>query len=233
MKEMPKFKPLLVVSATAGDGKKTRLESCKQSLKDQANFKIVTNNTNGLPKVYNTALTKKNEQKHDIAVFVHDDVYIDDLKLRGKLYKSMFVDDYDIVGIAGASTCKIQHPALWHLMSDRESWSGCVYHPSGGTESMQIIATNFGPVPKRCVLLDGVFLAVNIAKVRKAKWRFNDNYKFHHYDIASCIDANNKQLKLGTAPIHIIHDSPGLRSIEDEEWSNSEQQFLKEYSKHD
>ena len=115
-----KLKPLLIVSATQEEtAKTTRLHASSASFKDQAEFKFITKNTQGLPKVYNKFLTKKVEEKHDIVVFCHDDLYIDDVKLRGKLYKSIFADGYDIVGLAGASTCQIDMdtPSLWHLMS--------------------------------------------------------------------------------------------------------------------
>lgn len=225
------LKPILIVSCTQNETwKDTRLGSCKASLENQAKFKFVTNNKQGLPKCYNKFLTKKIAEKHDIIVFCHDDLYIDDLKLRGKLYKSLYADKYDIVGLAGASTCKIEHgkPTLWHLMSERETWSGTVFHPRG-VDTNQVMSTTFGPTPSRCLVLDGVFLAVNIHRVREKKWKFNDTFDFHHYDIASCIDANTKQLKLGTCMIHAIHDSPGLHSIEDPDWLSSQDKFLKLY----
>ena len=131
-KDKIELKPLLIVSATRDDKfKDTRLGSSMKALENQANFKYKTNNTKGLPSVYNKYFTKKVEDKHDIVVFCHDDIYIDDSKLRGKLYKSIFVDKYDIVGLGGAATCRISpdKPTLRHLMSDRGSWSGTVYHP--------------------------------------------------------------------------------------------------------
>lgn len=233
MKE-PKIelKPLLVVSATrAKTVKDTRLGSCIPSLENQATFKIATNNSQGLPKVYNKFFTKKVAKKHDIVVFCHDDLYIDDLKLRGKLYKSMFVDKYDIVGLAGTSVCKIESnkPTLWHLMCDRNDWSGTVYHPAG-KDTTQVMSTTYGPTPKRCLVLDGLFLAVNINRAREVGWRFNNEFNFHHYDIASCLDANEKKLKLGTTMIHAVHDSPGLLSTADQDWSSSQDKFRELYT---
>lgn len=226
------LKPLLIVSATRSENSKdTRLGSCTNALSSQASFKFVTKNTRGLPAVYNDYFTKKIADKHDIVVFCHDDLYIDDNKLRGKLYKSMFVDKYDIVGLAGASTCTIDKatPTLWHLMSDRNTWSGTVFHPAG-KDTNQVMSTTYGPTPSRCLTLDGLFLAVNIKRAREAKWKFNTEFDFHHYDIASCLDANEKQLKLGTCMIHAVHDSPGLMSIEDENWKKSSEKFLKLYN---
>tara|TARA_B110000495_G_scaffold73649_1_gene63024 strand:+ start:2161 stop:2862 length:702 start_codon:yes stop_codon:yes gene_type:complete len=225
------LKPLLIVSATQQDSSKdTRIFSCQSALSSQAKFKVVTKNKKGLSQVYNECITKKNEDKHDIVVFCHDDLYIDDSKIRGKLYKSMFVDGYDIVGLAGASTCKIDHDeaSLWHHMSDRSSWTGTVFHPYG-KDTTQIMSTTYGPTPQRCLLLDGVFLAINIKKIRLAKWKFNTDFMFHHYDLAGCIDANSKKLKLGTCMIHAVHDSPGLTSTDDPEWQISHKKFLAQY----
>ena len=93
----------------------------------------------------------------------------------------------------------------------------------------QKLCTTYGPTPNRCLLLDGLFLAVNIKSARQAKWKFNENFDFHHYDISSCIDANEKKLKLGTCMVHAVHDSPGLKSIEDPEFQESNKKFLELY----
>lgn len=234
MKEPKKIelKPILIVSATRlKNYKDTRLYSCSKALDGQVEFKFKTENDKGLPKIYNNYFTKKIAEKHDIVLFCHDDLYIDDNKLRGKLYKSMYVDKYDIVGLAGASTCKISDntPTLWHLMSDRESWSGTVFHPYGNN-TKQVMSTTYGPTPKRCLVLDGLFLAVNIKRARECKWRFNEQFNFHHYDIASCLDANSKKMKLGTSMIHAVHDSPGLTSTSDKDWQESQSKFIELYS---
>lgn len=229
-KETIQLKPLLIVSATQQDDiNNTRIGASVKMLNNQAKLVGVTNNTDGLPKVYNKYMTRKISQKHDIVVFAHDDLYIDDAKLRGKLYKAMFIDKYDIVGLAGAQKCDIKSPALWHLMSDRQDWSGCVFHPVG-KNSNEVMATSFGPIPRRCLVLDGAFLAVNLRAVKEKRFKFNTNFDFHHYDIASCLDANDKKMKMGTVMIHAIHDSPGLASVEDPAWKESEQKFLELYS---
>jgi hypothetical protein len=48
--------------------------------------------------------------------------------------------------------------------------------------------------------------------------------------MASCIDANRKGLKIGVYPIHVIHQSPGLLSVEDKLWKTSNEKFLQEYA---
>jgi hypothetical protein len=90
--------------------------------------------------------------------------------------------------------------------------------------------TAFGPTPSRVALIDGLFMAIHLPSILDKGWRFNENYTFHHYDLASCIDANRKGLKIGVYPIHVIHQSPGLLSMEDKLWKDSNQKFLQEYA---
>jgi len=90
--------------------------------------------------------------------------------------------------------------------------------------------TNFGPTPSRVVILDGLFISVLTSKVKQTGWKFNENYEFHHYDIASSLDANKMKLKLGVAPIWVMHNSPGLLSFEDKNFLQSQEKFLSEYS---
>lgn len=183
-------------------------------------------NKDGLPKVYNRCLEYYRNKNFDYLVFVHDDVYLDDTKLVEKLQKAFDELKYDIVGLAGGLNPSIKYPALWHIMCPKSSHRGQVQHPCSET---QIYYTAFGPTPDRVTIADGVFLAVNLKNVLNVGWKFNENYTFHHYDLSSCLDANKLKLKIGVYPIHIIHLSPGLKSLEDKVWKESNEKFLKEY----
>lgn len=225
---MNKNKKILVVTCSKDDGKKSQLVQSLDAVKDDISLVINANNKIGLAKAYNRQLVPENLIKHDIVLFVHDDVFIDDMKLRGKLYVAMETLKYDIVGLAGTSALKIGKPALWHQMSTRETWSGAVSHPID--KSTQLAVTSFGPWPKRCLVLDGLFLAVNLARVLEVGWKFNEDYMYHHYDISSCLDANKLKLKMGTYPINTTHSSPGLRDINDTAFQKSQDIFLSNYS---
>jgi hypothetical protein len=89
--------------------------------------------------------------------------------------------------------------------------------------------TGFGVTPSRAVIVDGLFIAVNCEAVASKNWQWNENFDFHHYDIASCIDANAKALKIGVYPINVFHASPGLASLQDAAWSKSNEKFLQLY----
>lgn len=222
-----KMKKILVVTCTKGDGKDTPLTKSLAMLSDDVKLVINANNKLGLSEAYNRQLTSENLVKHDIVLFVHDDVFIDDLKLKGKLYTAVENLEYDIIGLAGAKQINIKPPYLWHLMSQRGDHSGAVSHP---TKNGQLAVTSFGPWPQRCLVLDGLFLAVNLRAALEKEWRFNEKFTFHHYDIASCLDANKCKMKMGTYPINVTHNSPGLSDINDEMFVNSSNKFAELYA---
>lgn len=196
--------------------------------KSEIRLDVIEQNAQGLPRVYNSYLTQHTLKKHDIVLFVHDDVYIDDLKLKGKLYSN--TQAFDIVGLAGCIKPTIKPPVLWHLMAERKNLRGSVAHPVKiADEQYAVMTTTFGYTPSRVAIIDGLFMAVNLKSVLQTGWKFNENFDFHHYDIASCLDANKLKLKIGVAPIHVIHDSPGLMSTDDLSWSRSQNKFLEIY----
>jgi len=222
---------LIVCATKEQDPIKTLLYESLKPLKEMGikfHAEFYTSNSKGLSKVYNDTIygdTSKKGTVYDCYMFVHDDVYIDDAFVFDKIEDSF--QEYDILGVAGASNPEIKSPALWHLMTKKEEWRGAAGHFS--PDNSQIAITSFGPMPAKVDILDGVFLAVNAEKIIKAGWKFNENYTFHHYDIASTIDAKKKGLRCGVVPIHIIHKSPGLRDINDPLFQESQRKFLQEY----
>ena len=184
-------------------------------------------NKDGISSVYNKKIKEYSDTDVEFLVCVHDDVYIDDLKIYEKLSAAKTKLNYDIVGLAGGLNPKISDAALWHIMTDRSQQRGEVAHPAG--QQNQTMTTAFGPTPSRVAIADGLFLALHLPSIKKTNWKFNEKYKFHHYDIASCIDANRMGIRIGVYPIHVIHSSPGLMSIHDKNWSESNKTFINEY----
>jgi len=215
-------------SVTRGDIKNTSFYDSVTRLKDKADIAFNKFNTEGLSKRYNDFL-EKNKDKYEYIVFVHDDVYVDDLAVCEKLETAH--KEFDIVGLAGGINPKIQKPALWHLMCggfNSGNLRGAVAHPASPKE---IAMTSFGVTPCRVAVLDGLFLSVKTSSIKSTNWKFNENYTFHHYDIASSLDANVKKLKLGVAPIWVIHRSPGLLDINNKLFTDSQEKFIREYSR--
>tara|TARA_R110002020_G_scaffold39449_4_gene117341 strand:- start:1807 stop:2481 length:675 start_codon:yes stop_codon:yes gene_type:complete len=163
------------------------------------------NNTQSLQKTYNEFLDDAYDNDVDIACFIHDDVFVNCNDLLYRLQNS--VKKYTVFGVAGSVSCKVKEPALWHLMSGREDHRGNVAHGDQTSYSY----TSFGPLPSRALVLDGVFLGININKFNK-KARFDETYpsQFHYYDIDFCLECNKNGIIMGVVDIPIIHSSPGL-----------------------
>jgi hypothetical protein len=213
--------------ATRSQDPKSTLAYKSLSEINQGDIHYSSNNSQGLSVRYNEMIDK-HIKDYDYIVFVHDDVQVDDFNIKNKLTKAH--EQFDIVGLAGGLNPVIQKPALWHLMCggfQGNNLRGAVAHFANND---QIFMTNFGPTPCRVAILDGLFLSVNIKKAASTEWRFNENYSFHHYDIASCLDANQKKLKLGVFPIWVAHRSPGLLSINDKTFTDSQEKFIREYT---
>lgn len=224
------MKPILIVCCTKGKKAETKLyKSLSMLSKQEVKLVFHENNTTGLPSIYNQYINHKTLKKHDIVCFIHDDVYVDDLRLKGKLYNCL--PSFDIVGLAGCLKPILRPPILWHRMSTRENQRGYVMHSlKTAHDEPGVMCSSFGYTPSRVVMIDGLFMAVNIKRAVQVEWKFNEAFTFHHYDIASCLDANKKQLRIGVTPINVIHDSPGLRSLDDIKFKQSEQKFLELYT---
>jgi hypothetical protein len=185
----------------------------------QFDFKICKDNKIGLSEVYNSYLNKT-EYFNDILLFVHDDVVLKDLFLVELLNES----PYTVSGLAGTKTADLNLPPAWHLMSNREQYVGEVAHKKDDTTW----TTVFGSTKSRALLVDGLFIAVNVEKIINTEARFNEKFKFHHYDLAFCLECNKHKVPVGVVPISVIHYGLG-DSMHSEDWSNSATEFKKEY----
>lgn len=182
-------------------------------------------NKESLQKCYNSFLDDARRNSVDIAVFIHDDVYINTNDFIDRVTK--YSKDFTVFGLAGATACKIGNPALWHLMSERKEQRGCVAH---GTPE-QYAYTSFGPIPGRCLLIDGVLIGININELPK-NVRFDESYpsKWHYYDLDFCLACNRNNVKIGVVDIPIIHSSPGLTNP-DQEFYKGQEYFIKKWKK--
>ena len=185
-------------------------------------------NKNGLCSVYNKYLTKKNFKEYDCILFVHDDIFIDSINFLQNIREG-FKQGFDVVGLAGGSKIQIKHPTLWHILCKPETLSGVVSHYTNKTSYSHTI---FGSAPREVILLDGLFLAVRTKSLAQNNITFDKNIKgFHHYDLKFCFDCFNAGMRLTTAPIQVIHESPGLTQIT-EEYSKSEEYFYNTLVEH-
>jgi hypothetical protein len=216
---------VLIASATS---KKDETEThLFKSLKDHVediDLIIKTDNKKGLCQVYNEILNAEGD-KYDTIIFCHDDVTIDSNNFVDRTLTGL--QTYDVVGVAGGSRIKSGTPILWHLMTDRKTHSGIVFHPHHEIKDFSY-PTVFGVRPKEVAILDGVYFAVKPKTLFEKEIKFDENIKgFHHYDIKFCIDCKLAGLTLGTLDINIIHQSPGL-DVYDDSFKDSEK-YMKEF----
>ena len=184
------------------------------------------NNSQSITSIYNKGIEECKKQDIKIAVFIHDDVYIncDDFESRIRKYANKFT----LTGLAGTKSITIKEPVLWHLMGERDSLRGCVGH---GNDENFYSYTSFGPVPDKVIMIDGVFMVVNLTKLPE-KNNFDEKIpsKFHFYDLCFSLDCSLNRVPVGVGDVPIIHNSPGLREMS-EDWLSGQKYFLNKYNK--
>lgn len=221
-------KLLIVVCTQAKTDEEFQKLPIHPSLKKQyeanaphVDFHVFKDNKRGLSVCYNEILRDpKNANK--TVLFVHDDVILDDLFLYEKLTES----PYSITGLAGAKSFNKQADKLaWHLCAERSNYVGEVAHING---EGNIWTTVFGPSKSRALVMDGLFISCKIKELNGLE--FDENFNFHFYDIAFCLRANDKKIKCGVLPIHVIHYGLG-DSMLTPEWEVANQKFKQTYCK--
>ena len=121
-------------------------------------YAVIENNQAGLPAAFNRFIVE--EMREHALVFMHDDVWIDDLFFSDRIRAAL--DTFDVAGLAGNRRLLPGAPA-WLFKNDAMEWdseflSGIVCHgaqPFGA-------ASVYGPTPAPVQLLDGVLLAARL-----------------------------------------------------------------------
>jgi GT2 family glycosyltransferase len=166
-------------------------------------WEFAENNTLGLPVRYNRFLDER-AGKDAIAVLAHDDLSIEDVFVRDKLCAG--AESFAVQGLAGAVSLDLEQlaPQTMWTRAPREHLSGAVEHslPNGMS-----FWSSYGPVPRRCVVLDGVLLAIDLARIGNV--RFDERFSFHFYDLDFCLAAQQSSLAIGTVNVHAHHHSAG------------------------
>jgi GT2 family glycosyltransferase len=166
---------------------------------------VVENNRQGLSKVFNRFITE-DIRGHNV-VFVHDDLWLDDMFLSDRIRAAL--EMFDVVGVAGNQRLVSGAPA-WHVKNDEMEWdteflSGIVSHGAGPFGAPSV----YGPTPAPVQLLDGVLIAARVSALLDAGVRFDERFDYHFYDLDFSRQANLAKLSVGTWPIAVTHTSPG------------------------
>jgi Glycosyltransferase like family len=171
-------------------------------------LQLFDNNTRGLSSIYNTAIEEA-KQRPAILVFIHDDVWLNDFFWTERIRESLA--RFEVVGLAGNLRRVPRQPA-WPFATPDLQWdehkylSGTVGHGKGFPCN---IASTFGPSGQECKLLDGLLLIADSDTLVKSGLRFDEQFKFHFYDMDFCRQAELKGLRMGTWPLSVVHESGG------------------------
>jgi GT2 family glycosyltransferase len=171
--------------------------------------RVAFENRRGLPEVFNERIQAASE--HDILVFVHDDVWIDDFFICDHLEEALH--EFAVVGVAGNRRRVPRQPAWAFVrLTDEFVWDepanlcGAIAHGPGPFGEV----SRFGPTFEECELLDGVFIATRRTTLRERAVLFDTRFKFDFYDVDFCRRARERELRIGCWPIALTHQSQGL-----------------------
>jgi len=218
-------KAMVCSASKKKQGELTNLQKCWTIFNER--FEVVPflikENKESLPFIYNWAISKALEEDVDALLLIHDDVILecDPLPKLERLF-----DQFDLVGVAGASQIEIKSPALWHLMGGYNSTNlhGAVAHGNADRKYM----TSFGVYPHRAILIDGVFMALNRKVMNKMRFDEDNPAPFDFYDLNFSMDCHKAGLKVGVGDVLITHESPGLTEFT-EDWKKGEKYFISKY----
>ena len=186
--------------------------------------KIYSENKKGLSFIYNNYLSIA--EKDERVLFVHDDVSIEDIYLREKLDCAFL--KYNVIGCAGAAYMGLTQPVLWHLQK-REGLGGVVSHIFQHPQLGEYIDTKyFGPTPRQCLVIDGLFIGVDTSKLKDCK--FDEQFVWHFYDLDFCINCSSKGITIGVWPIWVVHGSHG-EFANKPEWHDAQSKFINKWGK--
>ena len=196
---------------------------------DHIQIEIADNNIRGLSSVYNQAIEAATSDPA-ILVFIHDDIMITDFFWTERVRSGL--ENFDVVGLAGCQDRKPYQPNWFfseyispgQLIKGDLLRSGAVAH---GEEPFAPIS-NFGPTLVECKLMDGLFLAVNSETLVRANVRFDDDFKFHFYDMDFCRSVEKANLKMGTIPLSVVHKSGG--NFATGSWSAAYQKYIEKWN---
>jgi glycosyltransferase involved in cell wall biosynthesis len=185
-------------------------------------IQVVNNGGKSLSTVYNEIL---DQSTTDIVVLCHDDISFEK-NYWGKRVLEHFEknSEYGILGVAGTGYMS-SNGCWWTVQSEMV---GQVYHQHEGRKWLSKYSESFGDKIVDCVVVDGLFLAINKKSIKK---KFDESVDgFHFYDINFCFSNFLQNVKIGTiSNIPITHMSIGMTN---QKWETNRQIFSEKYKEH-
>ena len=166
---------------------------------------LAYSNSEGLPAVYNRAIDKHRALDTAHLLFVHDDVYLNDIFMFDKLEKGF--ETFDLIGIAGSACLNLDSPNVGWYACDPSFRAGGVVHPLVDRQDGQFYHVFYGVAPRECLVIDGVFMVLKTAAVGDV--RFDEQFTFDFYDLDFCLALHRAGRKIATLPVLVTHLSVG------------------------
>jgi len=189
-------------------------------------IRLFPENSTGLSTLYNRVIEEYMNQDV-ILVFAHDDLYFLDLFWPKRLREGL--SQFDLTGIVGNRKRHPMQPS-WAFLDVSGTWdvkenlSGSVAH--GHAFPPESFA-EFGPTGQ-VSLLDGLLMAATSQTLKNTGLRFDERFDFHFYDMDMCRSAEQRDLKIGTIPLSLMHESKGGYS--NPSWLQAYQAYIEKWN---
>ena len=187
--------------------------------------RIYFENKKPLPVCYNDAIAQVSGAD-EILLFIHDDIFLIDFYWVDRLIAGL--EMFDVVGLAGNKRRLPRQPS-WAFIDEALTWddrsnlSGVVGHGPQFPCEVSI----YGPSGQQCKLLDGLFLATKKSTLEKNQIAFDETFDFHFYDLDFCRQAEAHNVRMGTIPLCVIHQSGG--DFEQTRWAANYEKYLRKW----
>lgn len=178
----------------------------------------LSDNKDGLPKVFNRFLNESKNDNTDILMLLHADVMFDYNTVMKHYLKVS--EKYDIVGFAGTKKIDLSiSPLTWFTGSrnfERERF-GRITHKQfnlgesffNGFSHPEIKDTEVSTIDGLCMILN--------KKVINSDVQFDERFNFDFYDLDFCLTSIiQKHLKIGVMIEPVIHESVGTSILRSE-----------------
>jgi GT2 family glycosyltransferase len=180
------------------------------------------NSGEGLTKYYDKGLR---EAKHDIVVFLHDDIVVNTKQVANKIVKLFEKNpEYGILGVAG--TKNVPASGMW--WEDRRKMYGRVEHTHEGKTWLSAYSKDLDNDIEEVVTVDGLFFSVHKGRIKE---QFDLSVTgFHFYEVDFCFRNHLKGVKIGVhTNVRVNHMSIGQTNAE---WEENRLTFADKYKEH-
>ena len=220
------------ITAIAGKDDSKYQQYLRPSIPESA-VSIVVGGDGSIAEKYNKGILNyknlPNRTEKDIICFVHDDVKIVDRYFEKKL--EMFFNEYEThhedVALAGViGTLAIGEGCFWWEKMEYTKGTIVQYYKNSNRPPNQAKTAEINTV-SQVLTVDGLAMFVPVRHIDNVK--FDESYGgYHFYDLDTCVDLANKNLRVFVLNIMVEHYSEGDSPVS-QSFLKSRQHFINKY----